>query len=114
MRNSNRRNLECPVRANLTNTANTGAGTFSPRILLGPVLVTAIAIFAAASTPTAGTTRPLSMKQLQSLVDRGELDAAEKQLWEIVVREPQNTPAITLLGVIRARQKRFLEAEALF
>jgi len=101
------------VRANLTNTAKTGAGTFSPR-MLGPVLVTAIAIFAAASTSNAGTTSPLSIKQLQSLVDRGDLDAAETQLWEIVLREPQNTPAITLLGVIRARQKRFLEAEALF
>jgi len=101
------------VRANLTNTAKTGAGTFSPR-MLGPVLVTAIAIFAAASTSNAGTTSPLSIKQLQSLVDRGDLDAAETQLWEIVLREPQNTPAITLLGVIRGRQKRFLEAEALF
>jgi tetratricopeptide (TPR) repeat protein len=48
------------------------------------------------------------------LVDRGQVDAAEKQLWEIVVREPENAPAINLLGVIRTRQKRFPEAEALF
>jgi tetratricopeptide (TPR) repeat protein len=47
-------------------------------------------------------------------VDRGQVDAAEKQLWEIVVREPENTTAINLLGIIRTRQKRFPEAEALF
>ncbi|GAC1689448.1 MAG: hypothetical protein PVS2B2_27890 [Candidatus Acidiferrum sp.] len=47
-------------------------------------------------------------------MDRGQIEAAEKQLWEIVIREPENIPAIHLMGIIRTRQKRFSEAEALF
>ena len=47
-------------------------------------------------------------------MERGELDAAEKQLWGIVTAEPENAPAISLLGKIRTQQKRFPEAEALF
>ena len=73
-----------------------------------------IAMFATAYAATQGATSSVSIKQMQGLVDRGQLDAAERQLWEIVVHEPENTPAINLLGVIRTRQKRFPEAEALF
>src|SRR5882757_2530356 len=115
MKNSKKRNLEPSVRENLSNTANAGAGACIRRILLKPSLVVAtIAIFATVYAATAGTTSPVSIKQIQGLVDRGQVDAAEKQLWEIVVREPENTTAINLLGVIRTRQKRFPEAEALF
>ena len=56
----------------------------------------------------------INIKQIQSLVNRGHFDAAEKQLWEVVVGEPQNTAAINLLGVVRTKQKRYPEAEALF
>jgi tetratricopeptide (TPR) repeat protein len=71
-------------------------------------------MFATAYAATAGAASSGSLKEIQGLVDRGQVDAAEKQLWEIVVREPENAPAINLLGVIRTRQKRFPEAEALF
>jgi len=54
------------------------------------------------------------LSQIQKAVERGELDAAEKQLWEIVTAEPENAPAINLLGRIRTQQRRFPEAEALF
>lgn len=56
----------------------------------------------------------VGLKQIQGLVDRGHIDAAEKQLWELVVRKPENAPAINLLGIIRTREKRYAEAEALF
>jgi Flp pilus assembly protein TadD len=54
------------------------------------------------------------LSQIQKAVERGELEAAEKQLWEIVTAEPENALAINLLGRIRTQQKRFPEAEALF
>jgi tetratricopeptide (TPR) repeat protein len=103
------------VRANLANPANTGAATCLKRRLLGLILLAAaIAMFATAYAARQATTSPLSIKRIQDLVDRGRVDAAEKQLWEIVTREPENTLAINLLGTIRTQQKRFPEAEALF
>jgi len=103
------------VRANLSNPANAGAGRCLRRMLLGPILwAAAITMFATAYAATPGAANSVSIKQIQGLIDRGQVDAAEKQLWEIVVREPENTPAINLLGVIRTRQRRFAEAESLF
>lgn len=55
-----------------------------------------------------------NLKQIQALMERGQVDAAEKQLWDIVLREPENNSAINLLGIIRTRQKRYAEADALF
>src|SRR5258707_15214710 len=55
-----------------------------------------------------------ALKKIQELVERNQLDAAENQLWGIVTREPENAPAIQLLGTIRMLQKRLPEAEALF
>ena len=54
------------------------------------------------------------LSRIQKAVERGEVEAAEEQLWEIVTAEPENAPAINLLGRIRTQQKRFPEAEALF
>src|SRR5258706_8449108 len=54
------------------------------------------------------------LAQIQKLVERGEFDAAEKQIWEIVAQEPGNASALSLLGTIRIHQKRVPEAEALF
>ena len=103
------------MRANLAHSANTGAGTCLRRMLLGPTLMAAgIALLATAYAATQVATSSVRIKQIQDLVDRGQVDAAEKQLWKIVVHEPENTPAINLLGVIRTKQKRFPEAEALF
>lgn len=48
------------------------------------------------------------------LVKQGRFDAAERQLWDVLAQEPENTGAINLLGNIRVRQERFSEAEALF
>ncbi len=103
------------MRANLLNLANTGTGTCLRRMLFGPILWSAaITMSATACAATQGATSSVSIKQIEGLVDRGQVDAAEKQLWEILVRDPENTSAINLLGVIRTGQKRFPEAEALF
>ncbi|HWZ81030.1 MAG TPA: tetratricopeptide repeat protein [Terriglobales bacterium] len=47
-------------------------------------------------------------------LDKGELDAAEETLWKLLGNEPSNEQGLTLLGIIRGRQERYAEAEALF
>jgi tetratricopeptide (TPR) repeat protein len=50
----------------------------------------------------------------QAEISRGEVDSAEQKLWTVLSSNPNETQALTLLGVIRGRQKRYSEAEALF
>jgi Flp pilus assembly protein TadD len=79
------------------------------------ILVTTIAVtLSAAILANPQSSSSVRLSQIQKTVERGELEAAEKQLWEIVTGEPENAPAINLLGKIRTQQKRFQEAEALF
>jgi tetratricopeptide (TPR) repeat protein len=42
------------------------------------------------------------------------LDGAEKTLWTVLSSDPNQPEALTLLGIVRGRQKRYAEAEALF
>jgi tetratricopeptide (TPR) repeat protein len=85
------------------------------RTLLG-LLVVVIAVGSCAATFAApqAATSSLRLKRIKDLVDRGQVEAAEKQLWQIVEHDPENAPAINLLGTIRIQQRRFPEAEALF
>jgi tetratricopeptide (TPR) repeat protein len=81
------------------------------------ILITAIAVTLSISTPRFANPQSSSsvrLSQIQKTVERGELEAAEKQLWVIVTSKPENAPAINLLGQIRTQQKRFQESEALF
>jgi tetratricopeptide (TPR) repeat protein len=86
----------------------------------GRKLVLLLILTFAVTTSTASPANPqaakssASLSQIQRAVERGELETAEKQLWEIVTAEPENARAINLLGKIRMQQKRFPEAEALF
>src|SRR5258708_36556723 len=116
MRNSNKRTLVAPpVRANLANPTNTRATKCLSRMVLGLTLMAApIAFPATAFAVPQATTSSQSLKRIQYLVDRGQVDAAEKQLWEMITREPEDAPAINLLAEIPTLQKRFPEAEALF
>src|SRR5579864_5590955 len=47
-------------------------------------------------------------------ISRGQLDAAEKTLWTVLSSDANQPEALTLLGIVRGRQKRYAEAEALF
>src|SRR5260370_41119399 len=114
MRNSNKGTLEPSVRANLANPSNTGTTKCSSRMTLGLILMAAAIASSAAFAAPQATNSSQNIKRIQYLIDHGQVDAAEKQLWEIITREPANAPAIDRLGAIRTRQKRFLEAEALF
>jgi superkiller protein 3 len=47
-------------------------------------------------------------------LQKNNLDGAEKAVWAVLSADPSNQDALTMLGVIRGRQQRFAEAEALF
>ena len=103
------------MKAILINPAESGARMWWRRTLLGfLVVVTAVGSCAATFAAPQAATSSLRLKNIKHLVDRGQVDTAEKQLWEIVEHEPENAPAINLLGTIRIQQRRFPEAEALF
>jgi tetratricopeptide (TPR) repeat protein len=46
-------------------------------------------------------------------ISKGELSAAEEKLWTVLSSHPNQSEALTLLGIIRGRQKRYAEGEAL-
>src|SRR5260370_38690454 len=117
MRDSNKRALFAPlVRANLASPTDTGATKcLSRRMVLGrTLLAAAIAVPAMAFAVPQPTTSSQSLKRIQYLMDRGQVDDAVKQLVEIITREPENVPAINLLGAIRTWQKLDPQPEALF
>jgi tetratricopeptide (TPR) repeat protein len=55
---------------------------------------------------------PLAMTKAQ--LEHGDLESGEKTLWSVLSSEPDNQEALTLLGIVRGRQQRYSEAEALF
>ena len=61
--------------------------------------------------PTSSTS-PVATARVE--ISRGHLDAAEKTLWTVLSTDPNSSDALTLLGIVRGRQKRYTEAEALF
>jgi tetratricopeptide (TPR) repeat protein len=67
---------------------------------------------AAPPAAMAKSASPLSTAKAQ--LDHGDLESGEKTLWSILSSEPTNQEALTMLGVIRGRERRYAEAEALF
>jgi tetratricopeptide (TPR) repeat protein len=55
-----------------------------------------------------------SLNEAKAKLSRGDLSGAETSLWSVLGANPNDEEALTLLGVIRARQNRLAEAEALF
>ncbi|MEQ1352414.1 MAG: tetratricopeptide repeat protein [Candidatus Acidiferrum sp.] len=82
--------------------------------LAGLFLVHLSGVFSVAAPAQQAARKPATLNHIQQLVDRGQLADAERNLWELVSREPQNAAAINLLGAIRLQQRRYPEAEALF
>jgi tetratricopeptide (TPR) repeat protein len=62
--------------------------------------------------PAPKSASPLSTAKAQ--LARGDLDSVESTLWSILASEPANEQALLMLGVVRGRQQRYAEAEALF
>src|SRR6266851_3861989 len=99
MRKSSRRGPRPQGRAILITPTESGVSTCWRRTLLGLiVVVAAVGSCAATFAAPQAATSSLSLKRIKDLVDRGQVDAAENQLWEIVEHEPENAPAINLLG----------------
>src|SRR5215475_965218 len=55
---------------------------------------------------------PLTSARIE--IGRGNLESAEKILWDVLSSNPDNEPALTLLGVVREKQQHLSEAESLF
>src|SRR5258707_688621 len=49
----------------------------------------------------------------KSQLGRGDLESAESNLWSVLGSEPTNEQALAMLGMVRGRQQRYAEAEAL-
>src|ERR1700732_3398592 len=70
---------------------------------------------APSATPPAATAKSASPPSTaKAQLDHGDLESGEKTLWSILSSEPTNQDARTMLGVIRGRERRYAEAEALF
>jgi tetratricopeptide (TPR) repeat protein len=97
------------------NRSNSDAAVKTQRAIISILFILGAFSLCASTLPGAqSSTNSAALKKIQILVERNQLDSAERQLWEIVTREPENAPAIHLLGSIRMLQKRLPEAEALF
>jgi len=55
-----------------------------------------------------------SLAAAKANLKHGDLESSEKALWSVLSAEPDNPEALTLLGIIRGRQRRYAEAESLF
>src|SRR6266852_6395004 len=91
------------------------------RTELRPLLLLALAVFSLCASPSARAQKtvprsksasPLSTAKAQ--LARGDLNSVESTLWSILASEPANEQALLMLGVVRGRQQRDAEAEALF
>jgi tetratricopeptide (TPR) repeat protein len=91
------------------------------RTELRPLLLLAVAVFSLCAPPFARAQKtvprsksasPLSTAKAQ--LARGDLDSVETTLWSILASEPANEQALLMLGIVRGRQQRYGEAEALF
>ncbi len=81
----------------------------------------AIIALAGCMSPCNGMQKPASTSQTRTplatakaQLDHDDLESAEKTLWSALSAEPTNQEALTMLGVVRGRQQRYAEAEALF
>ena len=84
-----------------------------------PLLVLALTVFSLCLCSPAQKTAPASksvspMSTAKTQLDQGNIDSAESTLWTVLAVEPDNQQALLMLGIVRARQERYPEAEALF
>ncbi len=64
----------------------------------------------ARSSPSTASTAA----RIGATIDQGNLDKAESDLWVLLRAHPNLPEGLNLLGIIRGKQQRFSEAEALF
>jgi tetratricopeptide (TPR) repeat protein len=86
-----------------------------------PLLLLALAVFSLCAPPISPAQKTVpqsksasSLSTAKAQLNHGDIDSAESTLWTILASEPANEQALTMLGIIRGRQQRYAEAEALF
>jgi tetratricopeptide (TPR) repeat protein len=57
---------------------------------------------------------PSPLAKARALIERGQLQEAETDLWTVLSANPADEQALLLLGMVRQQQERGAEAEALF
>ncbi len=78
------------------------------------VIALSVALVAWAQKAAVASHAASSIATAKTQLDHGNLESAEATLWSVLAAEPANEQALTMLGVIRGRQQRYAEAEALF
>jgi tetratricopeptide (TPR) repeat protein len=83
---------------------------------LPPLVLVVFLLFISPSSPAQkAATKPASpLSTAKAQLDHGNIDSAESTLWSVLASEPTNEQALIMLGVVRGRQQRYAEAEALF
>jgi tetratricopeptide (TPR) repeat protein len=72
-----------------------------------------VALFCLVDNSAAVEENSQNIPRASSLIQAGKLDAAEALLWDVLKQQPDNPPALNLLGAIRLQQKRYAESETL-
>jgi len=67
-----------------------------------------------AACPVVSVAQDSSLTTIEALVRQSKLDEADKQLRAILQKQPANTRALALLGVVRRQQGSWPEAESFF
>ena len=87
----------------------------SPIRLIAILLTGALVLCSASTWPQEQrTSRPSSLATARAQISHSQLDDAEKTIWTVLSSDPNQPEALALLGIVRGRQKRYAEAEALF
>jgi len=69
--------------------------------------------FSFSAPPEPARKSATSVAAARAAILRGQPESAEATLWSVLSADPNQPEALTLLGIIRGRQKRYAEAEAL-
>ena len=81
---------------------------------LAIAMISFATLFCCAQKSDSASKAVSSLSTAKAQLENGDLESGEKTLWSILSSEPNDEPALTMLGVVRARQQRYAEAEALF
>jgi tetratricopeptide (TPR) repeat protein len=75
-------------------------------------LLIANAALSQSAKPRVNSSSPLAQAKIQ--LAQHDLKGAEDSIWQVLSPQPENPEALLLLGLVRAEQQRYPEAESLF
>ncbi|HMK31477.1 MAG TPA: tetratricopeptide repeat protein [Terriglobales bacterium] len=80
----------------------------------GCLAVVAIALLCLAVSGWGQSSANSQLAAARAALGRDDLPNAERAVWSVLSANPNQSEALTLLGIIRGRQRRYAEAEAVF